>query len=143
MEGLPDEPYYRNYMLEGCRHSRAMRDSSQDYSLATAPEAAETPVVAIGIGPRASHWQIQFRNNLFHNGFVFQDASVKEKQILFRLHVIGYAASWEFIVFGVLWHHPVFLEGLPINFVTALVDFEFTVDFATGNRRAVNQQRLT
>jgi hypothetical protein len=65
----------------------------------TAPQAAETPIVAIGIGLRASRWQIQFRNNLSHNGFVFQDASVKEKRILFRLRVIGYAASREVIIF--------------------------------------------
>ena len=92
--------------------------------------------VSIHLG--SPSWQVQFRHKVFYNRFAFQDASVKEKRILFRLRVIGYAASRVIVIFGVLWHRPVFFERLPIHVMTALMDSEVTIDFALRKRRAIN-----
>jgi hypothetical protein len=110
--------------------------------LAIAPQAAETPVMVIGIRLGFPSWQVQFCHNLLYSGFVFQNASINEKRILFSRTVIGYGASRAVIMFGLLRHRPGFLKGLPIHVMTAFMDSEVTIDFTLGNRCAVNQKRL-
>src|ERR1700676_5537159 len=67
-----------------------LQDSLLRSQLVPAPQTVATTGVVVGVCLGAPSWQFWFRHSLFYNGFVFQDASIKEKQILFSLSVIGY-----------------------------------------------------
>jgi multisubunit Na+/H+ antiporter MnhG subunit len=58
-----------------------------------APQTVGTTVVAVGLCLGSPSWQVWFLHNLLYNGFVFQVASIKEKQILLSLSVIAYATA--------------------------------------------------